>query len=508
MAAITATYALYVDWNDDGDYGDAGEDISADWMRIGITRGYSSPFARFPSVGRMTVLLKNAAKTYSPPETAAARPRLPVRLTMNYDSTTVTLFEGWIQTLRPDYGSNLSRRAVMECVDAVWLLDQFEGEIPLQTNAYADDVISVVVSEVYTPPATAYDQGVNLFPTAADRWSGPFALLLGAAAGQRIAVAQRVSASAKISDACVSDWGRFFISKAGAPTFYNRHRMPFDSTTALTLDDDMVGLDYGMSADSVRNYVEVTCHPRTVGTVYEVLGQLDQSSAPIIEDADSVTFDIAFRDPANNAVQLGGKSVVTPVAVTDFEVTDDEAGEGTDDTGSITPSMTAYGDHAEITLANAAGHPVWVQALRVRGLAVRSLEAITVVASEASDVVQRLRVDAPLMSSAIHAQNLADWLLSYYKDPLHNIQGVTIVANSTAPLMEAVRDLELMDRVVLTETQTGLSAQAGYIYAMRHTIDRGRIHRLSFNLEQAYDYGADPFTIDTSTLDGPDVLVY
>jgi len=490
MATLLATYALYVDWNNDGDYGDADEDISADWMQITITRGYSSPLARYPTVGRMTVLLRNAAKTYSPPETAAARPRLPVRLTMTYGGSTVTLFEGWIQTLRPDYGSHLARRAVMECVDAIWLLDQFEGEIALQTNVYADDVITAVVAAVYTPPATAYDSGINLFPAAADRWAGRL-LAWSSSSGSGSGVMQKVSASSKITDACVSDWGRFFISKAGTPTFYNRHRMPFDSATALTLNDDMIGLDYGMSADSVRNYVEVTCHPRKVGTVYEVLGQIDQNDAPMIENGDSITLDIAFRDPANNAVQLGGKSVITPVATTDFTATDDEAGEGTDDTSNITPSMSAYGDHAEITLANAAGHPVWVQTLRVRGLAVRSLEAVTVVAEEASDVVQRLRVDAALMSNTIHAQNLADWLLSYYKDPLHNIQGVTIFANSTATLMAAARDLELMDRVVITETQTGLSAQAGYIYAMRHTIERGRIHRLSFSLEQAYDYGAD-----------------
>jgi len=507
MTTLRATYALYVDWNDDGDFDDAGEDISADWIRIAITSGYSSPFARYPTVGRMTVLLKNAAKTYSPPETATARPRLPVKLTMAYGGTTKTIFTGWIQTLRPDYGSRLARRAVMECVDAIWLLDQFDGEIALMTNTYADDIITRVVDAVYTPPATAYQNGINLFPTAADRWTGQLVWAL-TAINQGAGVMQRVNASGKIQDACTSDWGRFFVSKAGVPTYYNRHKMPFDSTTALTLDDDMVGLDYGMSADDVRNYIEVTCHPRKIGEVNEVLGQLDQNDAPMIEDGASVTFDIAFRDPANNAVQLGGLSVVTPVATTDFAVTDDEAGEGTDDTASITPAMTAYGDHAEITLNNAAGHPVWVQTLRVRGLAVRSSESVTVVASEASDVVQRLRVDAALMSSAIDAQSLAAWLLSYYKDPLHNIQGVTIFANSTATLMAAVRDLELMNRVVITEGQTGLSAQAGYIYAMRHTIERGRIHRLEFNMEQAYDYGADPFTIDTSRLDGADVLVY
>jgi len=34
------------------------------------------------------------------------------------------------------------------------------------------------------------------------------------------------------------------------------------------------------------------------------------------------------------------------VATTDFTVTSDEAGEGDDETANVTPTMTAYGDHA------------------------------------------------------------------------------------------------------------------------------------------------------------------
>ena len=41
-----ATYGLYVDWNNDGDFSDSGEDISADFISGTITRGYSGPLAR------------------------------------------------------------------------------------------------------------------------------------------------------------------------------------------------------------------------------------------------------------------------------------------------------------------------------------------------------------------------------------------------------------------------------------------------------------------------------
>ena len=513
MTTLVATYALTVDWNNDGDFADAGEDISADWIAIGIDGGYNSPLARFPSVGRMTVLLKNAAKTYSPPETAAARPRCPVMLTMAYGGTTKTLFRGWIESIRPAFGTKRSRQAIMECVDAVALLDTYEGDVALQTNIRAGGLISSVVNAVYTPPAESYAVGINLFPISGDRWTGPM-LMWGTKHSAGGAPTQRISASGKIEDAARSDWGRFYVSKAGAPTFIDRHQMPFASTTALTLDDNMVGLDYEMGVAEIYNYVEVTCYPRSLGTTYEVLAQLDQSKPPTIEDGATITLDLRFRDPANNAVTMGGRSVITPVAGTDYTCTVDESGETADISANVSCDATIYGDHAVITLTAPTPAPLtYVQSLRVRGLAVRSLEPVTVIAedatSQAAYQVRRLRIDAPLMSSQVEAQSLANYLLSYYKDPRHDIRGVEIFANTNATLMAAVRDLELCDKVVLTESQTGLSAQAGFIYAMRHTIEQGRIHRLSFDLEQAYAYGANALRWETAaTWDGAEVWVY
>ena len=508
--AVQATYALYVDWNNDGDYADSGEDISADWVSITITRGYNNALARYPTVGRMTVLLNNAAQTYSPPATATTRPRRPVRLTMTYSST-VTLFEGFITAIVPASGTKRSRRAMMYCVDALSDLDRFEGAIALGTNKYADDIITDVVAAVYTPGSTAYQAGINLFPTAADRWVGQ-ELAWYTSKGMTAGLVQKVSASDKILDACVSDWGRFFISKSGVPTYYNRHQMPLDVTTDLTLSDDMINMNYQMSDTEIYNYIEVTCHPRTVGTVYEVLGAISQTSSPMIEASSAPVFEIAFRDPSNNAIQLGGKSTLTPVATTDYTCTNDEAGEGTDETANVTPTMTAYGDRVEITMTNAAAYPVYIQKLQVRGYAVRIKEPITIVAQDATSITaygkRKLAVDAVLMSSDIHAKNLADYLLAYYKDPHNEMRGIQIIGNKSATLMAAVRDLELMNRVVITESQTGLSAVAGYINAMTHQINSKWDHRLIFNLEEAYTLGGDPILVDAGHVDGPEVLIY
>ena len=507
---VTATYGLYIDWNNDGDYADAGEDISADWMQIDVTRGYSGPLARYPTVGRMTVLLKNAAQTYSPPATAAARPRLPARLTMTYDATATTLFEGHVESIRPTFGTLGPRRALLRCVDRVSDLDRFSGEVALQTGVWADDIIEAVVAAVWTPASTNYETGVNQFPVSGDMWNGPRE---GGPQAPIFAYGKtEIRAAEKIADACIADWGRFFISSAGVPTFYNRHHVPLDADADFALDNTMTAMDYEMSDTEIYNYVEVTCHPRSVGQTYEVLGRVEQGSPPMLDALETKTFDVRFRDPSNNAIHVGALSTLAPVASIDYSATSDEAGEGSDETANVTPTTTAYGDHCEIELENAAAYPVYLQKLQVRGYAVRTREPITVVAQDATSIAaygtRKLSVDAALLASDVAALAMANYLLDYYKDPLHDVRGVTFFANRDATLMAAARDIELLQQVTLTEDQTGLDAEALFVYAIRHQITPPGVHRVSIDLEQPYAVGGVVALVDDAHVDGPEVTIY
>lgn len=509
---VYATYALLVDWNNDGDYGDAGETVSSDLISSYVRRGFANPLARVARVGEATLALDNTDQSYSPESVANVLPRRPVRLRMTYDGTTETIYQGYLDSIDPSHAvARPIKTVTFGCVDDMDSLDRYEGEIAIQTNTRADDIITSVVAAVYTPSGTDYDTGINAFPVASDRWTGRLSGQ-GAVGGVSSGVVQEFRASDKILDACTSDWGHFYIAKGGTPTFRNRHAMPFDSSTVLTLNETMSSIRYVKSAQPILNYVAVTCYPRKIGESNEILGELDQTTPPSIEDGEAATFDIRFRDPSNNAITLGGKDVINPpVATTDFTCTDDEPGEGTDETANVTPTATIYGDHAEVTLTNTAGHIVYVQSLQVRGIAVRSWQPVTVVAEDSTSQTaygrRVLRLDAPLMSSPVDAQALANWLLDYYKDPVPEVS-VTFSANANATLMAAARDLELLDRVVLTDSQTGLSSDAFYVYGITHDIPAKHRHMVTLDLMQAYSYGADPWTWDTSTWDGGDVWVY
>lgn len=501
--SIYAAYTLEIDWDGDGDFADSGEDVTADLLfPASIDRKFSNPLARMASTGRATFVLDNQLQNYSPPLQANVLPRRAVKFSMTYDGATLVLFRGFLESIRPTSGQYRERRVTLECVDALDVLSREEGEIALQEDVWADDVIDAVISAVYTPPSTDYDQGVNLFPISADRWNDERGYQAGARAEETIA------ATSKILDAATSDWGHFFIAGNGAPTYRNRV-YELEATTALTLSGQTTGLDYNKSVGSVYNHVAVTCHPRAVGEVPEVLGRISQQDAPAIEASDGATFEIRFRDSVTGD-RLGGKDCLTPVKGTDLETTADPAGSGGSENGNISVSATFYGTRAEVTVENSAAYAVYVQKLQVRGLAVRTREQVTMVAEDAASQAayekRKFRVNAPLLAYQSAAQRLATHLVARYKDPQDDVRGVRFVANYNATLMAAARDLDLLDRVVLSETQTGLSSFNGLIYALKHTIHNRYHHEVTMSLKEIYDPGT-PFRLG-DTMDSGHILIY
>lgn len=133
-------------------------------------------------------------------------------------------------------------------------------------------------------------------------------------------------------------------------------------------------------------------------------------------------------------------------------------------------------------------------------------------ASDATSIAaygkRKLAISAPLMNTQAEALALAEYLLDVYKDPVDCVEGLTFQANRNATLIAAARDLELQDRVIVSETQTGLSAVTGFIYSIQHAITaNGRDHRVTLNLQTGYDPGT-PFRLDDSTLESGHVLIY
>ena len=69
-----ASYTLLVDWNNDGDFTDANEDVTSDTLDISWERGrdYASALLGRSIAGKLTATLVNTAGKYSPSNTSSA----------------------------------------------------------------------------------------------------------------------------------------------------------------------------------------------------------------------------------------------------------------------------------------------------------------------------------------------------------------------------------------------------------------------------------------------------
>lgn len=488
MALCDVIYTLEID------YGAGWVDVSDDLNYVSIRRGFSDPLSRVAIQGSASFRMENTARTFSPPLVGALLPRLPVRLTMSYLGVPIVLFTGSIRNISPTPSICTPRKlSTLECVDDMELLDIYEGEIAILVDTHADTIITFVVAAAYAPAGTNYEAGVTQFPVAADRWSYQGISMNSGREGPT----ETIVATQKILDACVSDWGSFFIAKNGDPTFFNRHHMILHGTTELTLDNTMFDMDYQMSTQEIINHVEVTCYPRSIGVVPEVVGRLSQNSPPSIEAAATQIYILYFRDPVDQTVELGCLSPIDPDLAPgkDIYATDDPAGVGADLTANIVTVVTDYGDRVELALTNNAAVTAYIQILQIRGFAVRSREPVTLVSRDNVSIAaygrRKLSLNAPLISDPDDAQNLADYLIDVYKDPLDELPSVTFSAHTNDTLMEAARDLELFDRVSITEDQTGVTGLF-FIYSIQHVIKDNYNHAVTLGLMKAYSLGADP----------------
>ena len=353
----SATYLVEVDWDNNGSF---ESDISADVISIDIDRGFPDIISRVAKTGTCSIVVNNASKSYSPALQATRLPRRPLQVRMTFSATTVTLFRGYIDRISPSPGIYRDRRAVIDCVDAMALLQPHELNIVLQENQRGDQLISTIVSDVYTPPGTAYDSDVDIYPFAGDKWSDD--LVYGNS---------RQRALKAIRDICSSNWGWFYIRRDGYPTFENRHHRILDTTSIATLTNTMTGLDYSKSISTVYNDINVTAHPRDIGSASEVLWSLDATREVTLSPSQVVTYRARYRDPNQTGFDIGGACMITPASTTDYSFRTSPSGLGIDLTSELTISASLRANNADLQLTNSGSSTGYLNLLQVRGFAVR-----------------------------------------------------------------------------------------------------------------------------------------
>src|SRR5215510_1107271 len=109
-----ATYTVAIDFNDDGDFVDAGEVITSDVLKLEWRLGLAKPFDSLAAPIHARIVVRNITRSYSPEYSAnPLKPGKSIRIQSNDGTTTRTHFTGFIDHIEPTSGTQGERTAII-----------------------------------------------------------------------------------------------------------------------------------------------------------------------------------------------------------------------------------------------------------------------------------------------------------------------------------------------------------------------------------------------------------
>jgi hypothetical protein len=157
---MTVTFTFAVDWDADGSFATAGDDITAFVRDVKVSRGVRQdrPDARVAAIGQLTLVLDNGDGRFSPANSGGTYfgkllPNREVRLQATDGVDTWTLFRGYTRVFVPQSGEGRNATCRMQCEDALGRLYRANVAIPLQEDETGGTIIKKVL-------AGAFDGGI------------------------------------------------------------------------------------------------------------------------------------------------------------------------------------------------------------------------------------------------------------------------------------------------------------------------------------------------------------
>jgi hypothetical protein len=509
------SYTVALDLNDDGDFVDSGEVLSADVIKLEWQLGLTKPFDSLAAPIHAGVTLRNVSRTYSPEYTSnPLKPGKPIRIQSNDGTTTRTHFTGFIDSIEPSTGTQGERIVVIHARGTERELAQNQVRLAPQINVRADLVIQAIFDAVrlryavlngymvvgvsgydvigtgklFGAPVTPnLESAKSILPHVADTWG------------------EGIPADTAIREVVESERGRFFVNASGVPTFYNRHHTLLNITPAATFANNMEGLDYGYGAQ-VINRVQVRIVPRSVGVAGSVLWQL---GSPLRVDPGQVRQVIArYRDV--NLRPIGASAVIAPKAGLDYLANTKADGTGADRTTQAAVVLVGQNTASAATLEfrnNTTATFYILVGMQLRGTPLNLTDPLTVEQSDSTSItfygMGTLLFNLPAFTAAEDASQFARYELARRKDPQGIVHSIQV---SSATLLTQVLTRTLFDRITVQDAQTN-HARDYFIVAEEHTVDLGSTrHRVTWLLEPA---DSDIFfVIGSHKPDGSRVLTY
>lgn len=487
-----ATYILEVDWDNDGDYSEAIEDITADSLQINTMRGrdYASMLKGRSVAASLRVTLLNLDGKYSPfnIESALFGLMLPGRAVRLRTTSPVskTLFSGILYSLEPNVFSGAFNTAVLEAHGLISKLEAVKISPAAQSSQTTGYLMGVVLDAA---GIAAGQQSLDTGITTVGKW-----------------FIENQKALDAVKDLEDTELGFLYEMADGTLRFEDRETRLTEtrSTTSQAAYTDDVADDLHYSeiaeADSLQSIfnkvaLEVQYYEtQSLATLWTLEGTL-----PSIAAGQSRTF-IATLSSTYAYVDAW----TTPVVGTDITQT----GVSNSD---ISVSVVKSAKRMEITITNNhASTAAQLTLVQARGTPVLALTP-TIIQSEDSASITKYgerpyNIPAKWMQDVDEAQDYADFVISKYAEPTPVIE-FEVNANKDSTVLTDILSREISDRITVGAT---INAKMGlyedfYIENIRHEIAAGKYHKFRVSLSSTRD--SEYWILGTSQL-GIDTILH
>ncbi len=477
-------WQFLVDWNQDGDFSDAGEDITAYVLDAEWELGIKEPYGLLAHEQRAQLTLNNLDKRFSPeysggPYYGSLVPQRNM-LIRSVSGGTTTHWRGWVDEIQPAPGVSGALTTTLTGVGAKQFFEQTVVHLPLQTDVTADEVLAQVMGKVQYPPALdkAWLAGIEGkseagVTTWASEASSAYTFETGKTTFAWVDL-DNVSAWQVVSDLVEAERGHFFFDREGKAVFWNRHHLLLINSVGGTISSGVLGMDYRYGA-AMRNRIVAVCKPRSASAGTATLWQLD--AAQLVRDGEEFTFRPQFSDEARGG-EVTAQNVIQP-----------NTGDGSlAYTGDLTVGdWEANARSATLTVTGGAAGAN-VTAVTVKGQALTTYNEQELVSSDALSIttygLREMRIEPNILDNADFARSIADYELSRRKTPRGEIAALSVAARDSTRQGQMVA-WTMGQRIRVVDTQ--LAADREYfILGEAHSLKQGlKVHETTWTLEPA-----------------------
>jgi hypothetical protein len=451
-------------------------------------RGGSVP-DRVASTGTLSFALNNAESNsasllgYYSPDNANCRTGFELgaraRFSITYAGITIYKFHGRVASIQPTAGSYRDR---ITYVIARCYMEQIRLAkthlLPVQINKRADQLITTLIGSM------------TIAPLDTDYATGPdtFAYALHSERDEQTSI---MTALQKIAQSGL-DYVFVRGDDAGGEllTYQSRHSR-VGAASLATLDNTMYELTITRSVDRIYTIIKVVGYP----------GQIDADPTTILSSLQreielgpgkSTTITMRYRDPAGAATRISGTEMTDPLVADDNYKMSSISGDGGNDLNddlSITPDYG--GNSADILLENTGLQTGYINKIDLTGKGIYLYDPIEITKEnpdEQADYNDRvLTFTLPYQDNPNVVKDFANEIARRVKGPTSDIGAASFVANTNVTLMEYARDIDIGDRITLSENVTGFADEDFNVNGVEYRVtDGGKILRCTWGpLEDA-----------------------